>query len=170
MSCCADSSRCVRLIPDSCTLSRTFAVPCLGRTASSRNTVAGIPLPYHYILRLHQAGSKTCQISENYDIFGSLLRTCAVPGTHKRVNRTARSGLFERLNQLWKNIPSTDFCGNPCCPLPLALCSPQNCVNGGIMGVSHLLHIHYIEVFFIMFCSVPEFMNSVTSADKYFIA
>ena len=46
------------------------------------------------------------------------------------------------------------------------------CVIPGstISGVSHLLHIHYIEVFSIMFCSVPEFMNSVTSADKYFIA
>jgi hypothetical protein len=42
--------------------------------------------------------------------------------------------------------------------------------DGKLTGVSHLLHIHYIGGFSIMSCSVPEFMNSVTSADKYFIA
>jgi len=44
-TCCADSSRRARLILDSCASSRTFAVPCLGRAASSRSTVTGTPFP-----------------------------------------------------------------------------------------------------------------------------
>ena len=41
---------------------RAFAVSCLGRTASSPYTVTDIQSPYCYILRLHLAGSGTCNI------------------------------------------------------------------------------------------------------------
>jgi hypothetical protein len=46
-----------------------------------------VAIPYHYALRLHLAGPKTCQMSENHGTFDSLLRTCAVPGTHKLIHR-----------------------------------------------------------------------------------
>ena len=38
-------------------------------------------LQYRYTLRLHLAGSKTCQTSPEHWYVGSPLRTCAVPGT-----------------------------------------------------------------------------------------
>jgi len=42
--------------------------------------------------------------------------------------------------------------------------------NSQFTSVSHLLHIFNQDVFSLIFCSVPEFMKSATSADKYFIA
>ena len=47
---------------------------------------------------------------------------------------------------------------------------PSPCPDGVKEGVSHLLHIFNQDVFSLIFCSVPEFMKSATSADKYFIA
>ncbi|MBW1700367.1 MAG: hypothetical protein JRH18_23430 [Deltaproteobacteria bacterium] len=69
--------------------SRTLAGPNRGRVTSIRNIVTAFLLPYRNNLQLHQAGSMTCQISEIHDIFSSILRTYAVPGTHTALQLTA---------------------------------------------------------------------------------
>ena len=84
--CCRFVPQCT---PDSVSVSspRTFAVPCRSRAAAFPSTVAGTKLRYRYTLRLHPAGPKTCQALYLFDMLGSLLRTCAVPGTQPIASR-----------------------------------------------------------------------------------